>query len=171
MVRTRDRAAQEPPSVVNRRQRRFSAPTFVAIDSDESPPSLPPQPHRSRRNRSPTPIAIVYPPHEQPVSADHPSNNPVEPPHSSNSQDRSSSRPNVHARQLSQPRPSRGTPRSPNDSAEPHSTQIQTRGHQQPPLAGSLTPTADDAENYKNETENQDIEYHPRQRGQFRQGR
>ncbi|PPD86030.1 hypothetical protein GOBAR_DD17031 [Gossypium barbadense] len=90
MVRTRDREAQEPPSVVNRRQHCFSAPTFVTIDSDESPPSSPPQLRRPRRNCSPTPIAVVYPPHEPPVSTDHPSSSPVEPLHSSNSQDRSS---------------------------------------------------------------------------------
>ncbi|KAL1102941.1 hypothetical protein V6Z11_D05G402300 [Gossypium hirsutum] len=154
MVRTRDHAAQEPPSAVNRRQHRFSAPTFVTIDSDESPPSSPPEPRRPRRNCSLTPIAVVYPPHEPPVSTDHPSNSPVEPPHSSSSQDRSSPRPNIHARQSSQRRPSRRTPQSPNDGAEPHSTQRQTRGRQQSPLVGSSTPMADDAENYENETEN-----------------
>ncbi|PPD91689.1 hypothetical protein GOBAR_DD11370 [Gossypium barbadense] len=158
MVRTRDRTAQEPPSVVNRRQHRFSAPTFVTIDSDESPPSSPPQPRRPRRNRSPTPITVIYPPHEPPISTDH---------YSSDSQDRPSPQPNVHTQQPPQPRRTRRTPRSPNDGAEPHSTRRQTRGRHQPPLAGSSTPTASGAENYEEETKNQDTEYHPRERGRF----
>nr|XP_012461549.1 unnamed protein product [Gossypium raimondii] len=43
--------------------------------------------------------------------------------------------------------------------------QRQTRGRQQPYLAGSSTPSADDAEYCRNETENQDTEYPPRERG------
>ncbi|TYH59549.1 hypothetical protein ES332_D08G229200v1 [Gossypium tomentosum] len=163
MVRTNDRAAQEPPSVVNRRQHHFSAPPFGTIDSDKSPPSPLLQPRRPRRNCSPTPIVVVYPPHEPPNSADHPPNSPVEPPNSSDSQDRLSPRPNVHTHQPTQPGPSRRISRPPNDGAKPHSTERRTRGRQQLPLAGSSTPSADDTEYCENETENQDTEYHPRE--------
>lgn len=153
MLRTRERAAHEPPSIINRWRNWFTAPPFVTIDSDESPPSLPPQLHRPRRNRSPTPIAVVYPPHEPPVSADLLSNSPVEPPNSSDSQDRTSPRPNVYAHQTTQPGPSRRTPRSPND------------------LASSSTPTADDAENYEDETNHHDTDFCLWERGQFWQER
>ncbi|PPD93939.1 hypothetical protein GOBAR_DD09040 [Gossypium barbadense] len=154
MVRTNDRAAQEPPSVVNRRQHHFSAPPFGTIDSDKSPLSPLLQPRCPRRNCSPTPIVVVYPPHEPPNSADHPPNSPVEPPNSSDSQDRLSPRPNVHTHQPTQPGPSRRISRPLNDGAKPHSTQRRTRGRQQPPLAGSSTPSADDTEYCENETEN-----------------
>ncbi|PPD89542.1 hypothetical protein GOBAR_DD13528 [Gossypium barbadense] len=149
----------------------FLRSTLYTIDSDESLPSLSLQSRRPRRNRSPTLIAVVYLPHEPPNSTDHPPNSPVEPANSSYSQDRPSPRPNIHAHQPIQPGPSRRTPRPSNDGAEPHSTQRRTRGHQQPPLAGSSISTADDDENHENETEHHDTKYHSRERGQFRQGR
>ncbi|PPE00029.1 hypothetical protein GOBAR_DD02950 [Gossypium barbadense] len=91
MVRTRERAAQEPPSAVNQRRNDFSTPPFVTIDSDESPPPPPPQPRPTRRNHSPTLIAIVYPPYEPSISDYHSPNNPNESPDSSDNHDHLSS--------------------------------------------------------------------------------